>query len=265
MRFQLLSDLHMETEPFDPVPAPSAELLVLAGDIDTTWTSLERFRGWPVPVMFVPGNHEFDGRDIHEARAGLRELTASLNMTMLDFDSCVLTDREGRRVRFVGNTRWSDFEVFGTQQLDRAMRAGAYFQRVMGATRLGAVFDAKAVREEGLLCRDWLARTLAEPAEGRWDAQVAITHFAPSLKSADSRYGNQPGTASFCNNDEALLPLADVWLHGHLHCRHDYLFAHPGGATRVLSNARGLLRKGEADGHDPLKTFEVFAGQTLPM
>ena len=34
MRIQLLSDLHLETENFSPQPAPGADLLVLAGDID---------------------------------------------------------------------------------------------------------------------------------------------------------------------------------------------------------------------------------------
>lgn len=53
MKLQLLSDLHLETESYQPVPAPGAELLILAGDIDTTWRSFELFRGWPVPVLFV--------------------------------------------------------------------------------------------------------------------------------------------------------------------------------------------------------------------
>ena len=58
---------------------------------------------------------------------------------------------------------------------------------------------AEAVREEALRCRDWLTQALSEPAQGRWDATVVVTHFAPSLRSADPRYGKQPGTASFCN------------------------------------------------------------------
>ena len=45
MRLQLISDLHLETEPFEPVPAPGADLLVLAGDIDSSWDGLARFRG----------------------------------------------------------------------------------------------------------------------------------------------------------------------------------------------------------------------------
>ena len=46
MRLQLLSDLHLESETFEPAPAPGAELLVLAGDVDSGWHALERFRGW---------------------------------------------------------------------------------------------------------------------------------------------------------------------------------------------------------------------------
>ncbi len=55
MRLQLLSDLHLETEEFEPEPAADAELLVLAGDIDSEWHGLEFFRDWPVPVIFVAG------------------------------------------------------------------------------------------------------------------------------------------------------------------------------------------------------------------
>ena len=44
MRVQILSDLHLETETFEPEPAPGAELLVLGGDIDSSWAELERFR-----------------------------------------------------------------------------------------------------------------------------------------------------------------------------------------------------------------------------
>jgi hypothetical protein len=86
---------------------------------------------------------------------------------------------------------------------------------------------------------------------------VVLTHFAPSSRSADPRYGAQPGTASFCNADDDLLPCASTWIHGHLHCRHDYLVEHAQGRTRVVCNARGHGRKGEADGHDPLRVFEV--------
>ena len=84
------------------------------------------------------------------------------------------------------------------------------------------------------------------------------THFAPSLRSADTRFGTQPGTASFCNADDDLLAHADLWLHGHLHCRHDYLVVREGAApTRVVCQARGLADKGEPDGFDAGKLIEI--------
>jgi hypothetical protein len=256
MILQLLSDLHLETEAFDPEPAPGAELLVLAGDIDSTWAGWERFRGWPVPVLAIAGNHEFDGRDVGTAWPALRARSAALGITLLECESRVLRDRQGRRIRFVGTTRWCDFELYGPAQRERAMRAAAYYMRVMRSTRQGRPYDPSAVREDALACRAWLLGELQRP-RGDWDETVVITHFAPSLRSADPRYGAQPGTASFCNADDDLLPRAGLWIHGHLHCRHDYAVPHSAGTTRVVCNSRGHARKGEAEGHDPLLCLQI--------
>ena len=250
MQIQLISDLHLETERFDPEPAAGAELLVLAGDIDSRWAGLERFRDWPVPVLFVAGNHEFDGRELTTAWPELRAHCEALGLTLLERERTVLTDASGRRIRFVGTVRWCDFDLFGEARRAKALRAGVFFARVMRATHRGATFDAAAVREEALACRAWLASELTTPSEGAWDATVVITHFGPSLRSADPRYGGQPGTASFCNADDDLLPHADLWIHGHLHCRHDYVVEHAAGHTRVVCNARGHGHKGETLGYD---------------
>jgi len=68
MKLQLLSDLHLEVHPrLEILPAPGADLLVLAGDIGSYQAGsllaeadfgLSRFsprKGWPTPVLFVPG------------------------------------------------------------------------------------------------------------------------------------------------------------------------------------------------------------------
>ncbi len=87
---------------------------------------------------------------------------------------------------------------------------------------------------------------------------MVVTHYAPSLHSLDPRYGRQPGTASFCNADEALMPGVDLWLHGHVHRRHDYRILHADGrSTRVVAHPRGIAAKGECAGHDPLRLIEV--------
>ena len=256
MRLQLLSDLHLETEQFDPEPAPGAELLVLAGDIDSGWLGLERFAGWPQPIVFVAGNHEFDGRDLETAGPVLRQRCAELGITMLERESLVVADDGGRYVRLLGTTRWSDFDLFGAAGRAKAMRAGAYFMNLMQARSGDRPFDAEAVRAEALACRAWLETELMRPPAG-WQRTIVITHFAPSLRSADPRYGARSGTASFCNADDDLIPRADLWIHGHLHCRQDYHVARAGGSTRVVCNARGHQWRGETAGYDPLRIFEI--------
>lgn len=256
MKLQLLSDLHLETESYDPVPAPGAELLVLLGDLDARWDAFERFRGWPVPIVYVAGNHEFDGRDVDAAWPALRERCGAVGITMLERESLVVRGADGRRIRFVATIRWSDFDLLGAEQRPKAMRAASYFMTLMGSTRDGRPYDAEDIRADALACRAWLEDELKRDG-GDWDTTVALTHFGPSLRSADPRYGDRPSTASFCNADDDLLPYASTWIHGHLHWRHDYVVAHERGTTRVVCNARGHTRNGESEGYDGLRVIEV--------
>lgn len=82
---------------------------------------------------------------------------------------------------------------------------------------------------------------------------VVVTHFAPSLRSADPRYGLVPGTAGFCNALDALLPQAALWLHGHLHAPSDYM--HHG--CRVVANPLGYARKNEQTAFAPCLTLSI--------
>ena len=262
MNIQLLSDLHLESHPdFQARPAPGADLLVLAGDIGSYQGGsllaargdadfgLARFspvHGWPTPVLFIPGNHEYDGLDFDAAHARLRDTCDRLGLTWLERETVVWSG-----VRFVGTTLWSDFDALGppaadhaavlAQQLrarEKAFRAANFYLRKTGGTRGGAPFLAEAVREQALVCQRWLREALGTPFAG---PTVAVTHFAPSLRSADPRYGLSPGTAGFCNALDDLLPQARLWLHGHLHAPSDYV--HHG--CRVVANPLGYLRKGE--------------------
>ncbi|MGV3493803.1 MAG: metallophosphoesterase, partial [Ramlibacter sp.] len=88
------------------------------------------------------------------------------------------------------------------------------------------------------------------PFEG---ATVVVTHFAPSLRSADPRYGVTPATAGFCNSLEDLLERAQFWLHGHLHCQHDYVER----GCRVVANTLGYARKGEQEGFRETMLLEI--------
>ena len=109
---------------------------------------------------------------------------------------------------------------------------------------------AAQMREQALTCEAWLTDALAQPFDG---TTVVVTHFAPTLASADPRYGLRPGTAGFCNSLDSLLPQADFWLHGHLHCAFDYVK----DGCRVIANPLGYASKGEQDGFRPNRLIEV--------
>ncbi len=269
MNIQLLSDLHLESNPhFQATPNPRADLLVLAGDIGSYQPGsqltalaipdfgLGRFSplpasqggaGWPTPVLFVPGNHEYDGLDFDATHVRLRQTCERLGIVWLEQESLVL-----QGVRFVGSTLWSDFDALldlaptGGRMAarEKAFRAANFYLSKNHAFRHGAPLLAVDVREQALKSQAWLRQALAQPFDG---PTVAITHFAPSLLSADPRYGLTAGTAGFCNALDALLPLADVWLHGHLHCPVDYVKS----GCRVVANPLGYARKGEQEGFKP--------------
>lgn len=268
LKIQLLSDLHLEAHPgLHLSPAPGADLLVLAGDIGSYQAGsllreddfgLSRFaprRGWPTPVLFVPGNHEYDGGDFDAIHHRLRTLCEALGMVWLERATWV---HQG--IRFIGTTLWADFDALVEPQDDaaqalrkrgKAMRAANFYLEKMGTTRHGEPFLAEALREEALHSQAWLRQALAQPFDG---TTVAATHFAPSLASADPRYGLTPGTAGFCNALDDLLPQAALWLHGHLHCAFDYR-RH---GCRVVANPLGYAGKGEQDDFRPHKLIEVF-------
>jgi Icc-related predicted phosphoesterase len=256
MKIQLFSDLHLEFVPgYAPQPAAGADITVVAGDLGHSPDVLERLAGWPTPVLFVPGNHEYDQQDYDEAEAELREVAASLGITYLNGDVHIFDG-----VRFIGVTRWCDFGLLGPDRLEDCMNAGEYYLRIMGTSRKGKLFNAQEVRTVGLAQRDWLADTLREPFTG---STVVITHFGPSKRSADPRYGLVKGTAAFCNNDDDLIPLAELWLHGHLHCAHDYEVDRPSGSlsqtTRVVCNPRGYENRREHLGFREQLLIDVSA------
>ena len=265
MRIQLLSDLHLERAPdWMPKPLPGIDVLVLAGDIGSYQTGswlkdddygLRRFSprvpGAPWKrVLYLPGNHEFDSQEFDTVYVRLRALCDELGIEWLDRQTIVIGE-----VRFVGATLWADFDALAMsekslalqlRQREKAFRAANYYLRKYTTLKGGEPVLAEGWREMSLADQAWLHDALSQPFDG---TTVAVTHFAPSLRSADPRYGLVPGTAGFCNSMDDFLPLADLWLHGHLHCCNDYVVRGQldgrDWSCRVVANPLGYIGKGE--------------------
>jgi len=277
VRLQFFSDLHLERNlgrRFEA--ADDVDVLILAGDIGsyqpgsrirTDDFGLARFsplgegQCWK-RVLFVPGNHEYDGLELADARNKLQQTCEQLGIEWLD--QAVITMGP---VRFVGSTLWSDFDALAKTEAtlarilaarEKAFRAANFYLRKNTALKGGQAMMADALRDVALDSQAWLREALATPFAGK---TVAVTHFAPSLRSADPRYGVTPGTAGFCNALDELFEYAELWIHGHLHCPTDYTVEGQSGAKpwrcRVLANPLGYAGKGEQQGFRDQWVVEV--------
>lgn len=277
MRIQIFSDLHLERYAgFMPRIHQDTDVVVLAGDIGSYQSGsrltdedfgLERFSplrpgASSARVLYIPGNHEFDGLEYDEAYARLRASCARLGIEWLDRETLVIG-----AVRFIGTTLWSDFDALALQEQEstkqlqkreKAFRAANWYLSKNTTLKNGEKVLADGIRAMSLDCQDWLRAALAAPFAGR---TVVVTHFAPSLRSADPRYGLTPGTAGFCNALDGLFAQADVWIHGHLHCANDYVASGEEGgrawSCRVVANPLGYLSKGEQEAFRPDLVIEL--------
>ena len=79
---------------------------------------LSLFAHWPVPVVYVPGNHEYDAMDFDAAHQRLRASCDKFGFHWLEREVLVL-----QGVRFVGTTLWSDFDALLERLVNHARAA----------------------------------------------------------------------------------------------------------------------------------------------
>ncbi len=255
MKIQVASDLHLELLPADwgarhlLAPHPDADLLVLAGDVHRGAQAIECFKDWPVPVLYVPGNHEFYGQIWEEARHKLQESAAGTAVRVLDNDSYQVGD-----ARFLGTTLWTDFEIDRARPAASSMRLAAtglndFFQiRSQRGDPTSGLLTPELLLEDHRASRSWLNSQLKVPFQGR---TVVITHHAPHRLSVHRKYVGDPLTPAFASDLTDLLHQTDLWIHGHTHDSFDYKL----GRCRVVSNPAGyaLNRKSSLQSAADLK------------
>ena len=261
MKLHILSDLHLEFCRFTPPPT-DAGVVILAGDIHVSSHGF----GWAramfpqQEILYVAGNHEFYRYDWDGHLLAMRAEAKRHRIDFLEDDAVVIGG-----VRFLGTTLWTDFDFFGEQMRQSAMRAcvqyladfsqihakvadaglaaampaaGARAQAdLTGSTHsTSGLLTPAQVRARHLASRAWLEQQLATPFDGK---TVVVTHHLPAQQSVAPRYLDNLSSAGFASRLEYLMGRSALWVHGHTHDRFDYKIK----KTRVICNPRGYCSR----------------------
>jgi Icc-related predicted phosphoesterase len=239
MKLHILSDIHLEFAAFMP-PKTDADVVILAGDIQPGVKAIPWIEAnFPaVPVVYVPGNHEYYGQAIPRHTIKLKEQVQGRHIHVLANDAVVIGE-----VAFLGCTLWTDFELFGSPQLARwyatenmndytRIRLGPDYRKLRSIDTAGVHYRS----------RRWLEEQFERYADKKL---VVVTHHAPSARSLRDGKENDIGSAATASHMDSFVERsgACLWVHGHVHISVDYFI----GKTRLISNPRGYTDEPNPD------------------
>lgn len=240
MKVFLTSDLHLECDTkTSDVKIPKCDLIILAGDISHMGHALKYASGLAqehaVPVIFVPGNHEYYGKDYVEQTALAREFSAE-NVYVLMNDTV-----EFDGVRFIGSTLWSDFSAGAKNDQWTIMQnrkfAGNYindFHVIKHSESNNRRLKPEFVRDLNYEAMRYFKQQLDQGFDG---TTVVVTHFSPSITLEDPQFKGSPASPYFNANCDELIKEyePDFWFFGHTHSSVEAVI----GKTKIFANQYG--------------------------
>lgn len=247
MDLHIASDLHLGHCAMNALPV-CADALVLAGDISdggdlrAVVQVAAHYLQDRLPVLFVPGNHEFYGRELESTRQHFAQQAAELGITLLDNQSTKLLG-----VDFFGSTFWTDYR-YGSRGDDALQRENMQLA-------LGGIADHSRIRyaqgtavrrfspQDALRLHDQSVQALRSMRRTPLAPLVVITHHAPLVRCTAPKWQGSPLNAAFASDCAQLMhDLGPVlWIHGHMHDSVDL----QEGVTRVVCNPRGYALRND--------------------
>ncbi|MBR1237134.1 metallophosphoesterase [Bradyrhizobium sp. AUGA SZCCT0177] len=238
MKIQIFSDLHIDVYPIKPITVvPGVDLVIVAGDVCEgllrAFEHLRRIVPMDIPIVMVPGNHEYYRRFIPDELALALAHAGAFNLHILNGTALELSG-----VRFAGATLWTDYRIMGEANQARVMNAcakGMNDHRLIGWQK--KPWRRFRPQEAALLhhrSKAAITETLAAPFAG---PTVVVSHHAVHWDSIHPRFRSDLVTGAFVSDLSELIETYQptLWVHGHVHNSSDYLV----GKTRVLCNPHG--------------------------
>jgi predicted phosphodiesterase len=212
MKFQILSDIHLEMLKRAPVFPVLAENLILAGDIghigSPIWRQfLRKCVNDYKRVIYVAGNHEFYGADYDQA---LTTIAKEEGIIFLEKGS-VDIEEAGEVVRILGTTLWTDIPPAKMADTQRMM---SDYTKIWYKGRHLTGTDSVRMHR---IAKKWLAEEIARAA-AEDKKVIVVTHHLPSFQMVAVKYKleNNHGFASDCEDLIAATPVC-AWVCGHSH------------------------------------------------
>lgn len=256
-RVQYISDIHLEhfkiafEHDLNPkqflTPDPSADLLVLAGDIGNPDEPIYRLflswcsKNWKKTVV-VAGNHEFYNQASMPKRS-IQDRLDAIRLVVSEFPNVHFLHREKLEVRpglfVLGCTLWTDIPE---EKRYDAMTAMSDYRNI------SATFDElKAWHKEDVA---WLELSLSDLS----GSAIVVTHHLPTFKAIARKFRGHPLNDCFATSLDGLIEVHEplAWFCGHSHEGGEYLL----GKTRVLLNPRGYPFE-QVSTRDPRKIVDL--------
>lgn len=177
-----------------------------------------------VPVLFIPGNHEYYHSDFSKVNDELSTYIAQGVHILMNNDYVI--HGEKKSLRILGTTLWTGFDICGDGEKNKK-----YCKRAINDFRVikngNDILTPNDIEKEYHKSKEWIYKNLEEKFDGK---TIVVTHFPPSNKSLNPDYtfekaGHYSGfwetQSYFCSNIDLdyVSSLQDelIWVYGHDH------------------------------------------------
>ncbi len=238
MRIQYASDLHLETvgnEPYSSIVVPTAQILILAGDIcpveNPAYVSFLRWcsQNWEF-IVVVAGNHEYFCQHVPRT---IPEIDGEIHKHVNQFSNVVFLQNSDsiviNGIRFVGTTLWSKVDS-GLWNSPELLKKGDYTHTGVPPGRVSTPADIVALHTQQKMDLESVVAASKEPL-------VVITHHLPTYNLVSPEFKHHPLLSTYVSDVEYMIvPKVRAWICGHSH-KSQY-WRSPNGTVCTL-NPRG--------------------------